>query len=595
MANFMLRFLVCNIYISVMIGILLAAKSFFKKCLTSRMQYQLWYLLIGLLVIPFVPAAPVEFPQFFHWLKKMIPAASHIKPSLVDTAVSYSLGTHWMKDFALSIYKDASPLAGERLFGIWIMGILMMLLFMAKSKTRLNAIKKSALPLQNARVRKLYCHCLDELKISRSIPLYSTAFLKSPIIVGIFRPCIYLPIHLISDFNATDLRYMLLHELQHYKHKDGLANNLMNLAGILYWFNPFVWYALKEMHIDREVACDTSVIKMLKEDCYESYGKTLIHLAQKISTPFPFSTAISGNMKQMKRRIKNIASYEKPTFRKQLQGCTIFGLIVLFLLGLAPTLSTYALDENRYQWNPNAKHIFYSDYSAYFQGYEGCFVLYDSSRDTWNLYSKEQATLRVSPNSTYKIYNALFGLEEGVITPQNSQIPWDKKIYPFEAWNADQNLPSAMEASVNWYFQEIDKQMGAASVTDYIHQINYGNENMHGDFPSYWLESSLKISPIEQVELLTKMYTNHFGFDPQNINAVKNAICLSTSTKGTLYGKTGTGRVNNQDVNGWFIGYVESAGHTYFFASNIQASHGATGSNASRIALSILSDLNIWK
>ena len=36
---------------------------------------------------------------------------------------------------------------------------------------------------------------------------------------------------------------MLLHELQHYKHKDAFANHLMNLAGILYWFNPFVWSA----------------------------------------------------------------------------------------------------------------------------------------------------------------------------------------------------------------------------------------------------------------------------------------------------------------------------------------------------------------
>ena len=41
------------------------------------------------------------------------------------------------------------------------------------------------------------------------------------------------------------MRYMLLHELQPYRHKDAIANYLMNFAGVLYWFNPFVWFGLK--------------------------------------------------------------------------------------------------------------------------------------------------------------------------------------------------------------------------------------------------------------------------------------------------------------------------------------------------------------
>ena len=89
-----------------------------------------------------------------------------------------------------------------------------------------------------------------------------------------------MPIHLISDHQKTDVRYILLHELQHYKHKDSLANYLMFLTAILYWFNPIVWYALKEMRNDREIACDTSVLKMLDECDYEKYGNTLILLSQ---------------------------------------------------------------------------------------------------------------------------------------------------------------------------------------------------------------------------------------------------------------------------------------------------------------------------
>ena len=392
------------------------------------------------------------------------------------------------------------------------------------------------------------------------------------------------------------MRYILLHELQHYKHKDAIASYLMNLAGVVYWFNPLVWFALREMRNDREVACDTSVLKMLEEDAYEDYGNTLINIAEKVSlTPFPFAAGLGGNMEQMKRRIINIASYEKPTFIKRVKGMTAFVLTAVLLIGFAPFISTYAADGRHYQWDSSSENISYVDLSTYFGEYEGSFVLYDLGNNAWSIHNMEHATLRVAPNSTYKIYDALFGLEEEIITPENSFIAWNGETYPFEAWNADHTLQSAMNSSVNWYFESVDEQLGAANISNYIQEIGYGNENISGDFSTYWMESSLKISPIEQVELLTQLQNNNFGFAPENINAVKDSICLSSSDAGTFYGKTGTGRVDGQDVNGWFIGYIETADNTYFFATNIGADSDATGGNATEITMSILSDMNIWK
>ena len=297
----------------------------------------------------------------------------------------------------------------------------------------------------------------------------------------------------------------------------------------------------------------------------------------------------------MKRRILKIASYQKPSILKRIKGISAFGMTVILLFGIAPALSTYASDSNRYEWNFSTKNISYLDFSAYFNQYEGSFVLYDSERNSWNVYNMEHAITRVSPNSTYKIYSALFGLEEGIITPEDSLIAWNKEIYPYEAWNADQNLHSAMDSSVNWYFQTIDKRIGVATIYNYIKKLGYGNENVSGKLSSYWMESSLKISPIEQVELLTRIYNNSPDFSPENINTVKDSICLSSSENGTFYGKTGTGRVDGQDVNGWFIGCVETADNTYFFATNIRADGNAAGSNATEITMSILSDMNIWK
>ena len=598
MANFMIRFLICNVFISGIIGILLIAKRIFKNNLSSRMQYNLWFLLLGLLAVPFIPFRLIGFPQIFSWLGSLRSSPASGTATAMGEAVGIPpIGnTDWMNDFALSVNIETPSIAGYTLLGIWIVGIFAMIILVIKSSLRLRNLEKSALPLQNPEVRRLYHRCLEEMGIHRNIPVYSTAFLKSPIIVGLLKPCIYLPIHLISDYNESDMRYMLLHELQHYKHKDAIANYLMNFAGVLYWFNPFVWFALREMRNDREVACDTSVLKMLEEDDYEDYGNTLINFIEKVSfSPFPFAANLSGNMKQIKRRIINIASYEKPTFYKKLKGMTAFILTTVLILGLTPFISTYAADESHYQWKSSSENISYVDFSKYFGKYEGSFVLYDLGNDAWSIHDIEHATLRVAPDSTYKIYDALFGLEEGVITPEDSFIAWNGESYPFEAWNADHTLQSAMASSVNWYFQSVDEQLGTTSVYDYIKKIGYGNENMSGDFSTYWMESSLKISPIEQVELLTQLQNNSFGFAPENINAVKNAICLSSSDAGTFYGKTGTGRVDGQDVNGWFIGYIETVDNTYFFATNIGAGSDATGGNATEITMSILSDMNIWK
>lgn len=598
MANFMIRFLICNVFISGIIGILLIAKRIFKNNLSSRMQYNLWFLLLGSLAVPFIPFRLIGFPQIFSWLGSLRSSPA----SGTATAMGEAVGIHpvgntdWMNDFALSVNSETPSIAGYILLGIWIIGIFAMIILVIKSSLRLRNLEKSGLPLQNPEVRRLYHRCLEEMGIHRNIPVYSTAFLKSPIIVGLLKPCIYLPIHLISDYNESDMRYMLLHELQHYKHKDAVASYLMNLAGVVYWFNPLVWYALKEMRNDREVACDTSVLKMLEEDAYEDYGNTLINFAEKVSlTPFPFAAGLGGNMDQMKRRIINIASYEKPTFIKRLKGMTAFVLISILLLGLTPFISTYAAESNRYQWNSSSENVSYVDLSSYFGEYKGSFVLYDSENDIWSIHDMDHAVLRVAPNSTYKIYDALFGLEEGIITPEDSLITWNGENYPFEAWNADQTLQSAMSASVNWYFQSVDEQLGAADLSKYVQKIGYGNENMSGDLSSYWMESSLKISPIEQVELLTKQHSNRFHFSPENINAVKDAIRLSSSDTGTIYGKTGTGRIDGHDVNGWFIGFIETTDHTYFFATNIGSDDGATGSAAAEITMSVLSDLQIWK
>ena len=89
--------------------------------------------------------------------------------------------------------------------------------------------------------------------------------------------------------------------------------------------------------------------------------------------------------------------------------------------------------------------------------------------------------------------------------------------------------------------QSLDQTAGLETLEDFYTYINYGNHDLSGGVSSFWAESSLKISPIEQVEMLQRLYINEFNFDADNIQTVKNALLLSSTANGNLYGKTGTG------------------------------------------------------
>lgn len=600
MADFTLRFFLCNGLICLLIGLFALARFLLKNSLTSRMRYHMWFWLLGLLTVPFWPFRAgwkMPHPSWFDGVSKVSAAAGVV---MGGNTASGPVSAGWMNDIGISVSRNAPSAVGRILCLIWMAGMFVMTCSVIKALLRFRSLRKSSLPLQNPAVYELYLACLAKLKIRRRIPVRSTAFLRSPVIAGFLRPCVYLPIHLISDCREKDIRYMLLHELQHYKHKDALANYAMNIAGIVYWFNPFVWYALREMKNDREMACDTSVLRILPETAYKEYGNTLLNFTEKISlTPYPFATGISGSMKQMKKRILNIADYRPASFREKMRGAFACAVIALLLSGAVPSLAVRDYNNDCYYFSEKENNIVWMDLSETFDGYDGCFVLYDDEAETWRIYGRDAAVTRIPPASTFKIFSALFALESGVITPEQSLIPWDGQNRRYEHWNEDQTLFSAMQDSVTWYFQALDARTGMSETEAYIRETGYGNQTVGKDVSSYWMDDTLRISPVEQIEMLRKLYDNRFGFSPENVEAVKKSICLYDSGKTALYGKTGTQEADGRNISGWFVGYLEKDGRTFFFAANIRseekdaAAAQASGPAAAELTFSILSDLGL--
>ena len=597
MSNWIIHFLISNIFICIFTLVIIGTKKLLKKYLSAATQYHLWFLLFLLLAVPFFPVQ-IHGSQLFSWLHFF-----HTDSGLnsgTDTLSKLTSNTqnillNQVNDFSVSISSQFSGGLNTILFLIWIMGVMIMSVLTLHSLNYVRSIKRSALPLQNQQVKTIYYDCLKELKISHQVPVYSTAFLKSPVLIGIIHPRIYIPIHLISELNPDDMRFMLLHELQHYRHKDTLIGFLMVISNILYWFNPFIWYALKEIHCDRELACDSAVLQMISTDEYQAYGMTLINFAEKLSSfSSPLAVGMSGNFRQMKRRILNIAIFRKETLYQKMRALIIYLVISAVFIGCTPILSIGASTQDVYHFHDTDKNISLLDVSAIFGSYDGSFVLYDNHLDSWKIYNLEEANKRIPPDSTYKIYDALLGLESGIITPEHSSMAWNGEHFSYSAWENDQDLNSAMQNSVNWYFQTMDSQLGLNKIQEFLNEIEYGNQTTSSNLKLYWSDFSLKISPIEQVELLKKFNTNGFHLHSQNVLSVKNAIKIVGTSDGTFYGKTGTGCIDGQDINGWFIGYIETSDNIYYFATNIQSDSNATGKKALEITSAILKKLHIW-
>jgi beta-lactamase class D len=229
----------------------------------------------------------------------------------------------------------------------------------------------------------------------------------------------------------------------------------------------------------------------------------------------------------------------------------------------------------------------------YFEGFKGAFVLYDLNGNHYIRYNPERCAERFIPASTYKIMNSLIGLETGVIPDEKFVIKWDGTQYAIPAWNQDHTLKTAIENSVVWYYQELARRVGKERMQKFVNAVDYGNKDISEDIDTFWLEGGLRISANEQVAFLRRLYQNDLPFSARSVKIVKEILVLEKNDSYKLSGKTGSGQ-RLIPHEGWFVGYLETKGNVYFFATNIETSNPdglANGESARRISLNIFQGL----
>ena len=250
----------------------------------------LWGIVALRLVVPFsfesaLSLIPSAETFNAHNIQYETPAISSGIPA-VNNAVNPVLG----ETFAPNSVGSINPLYIWTLVvsAIWLVGIAAMLLYAVISYVRVRQ------------------------SVAERVPYEGNIFLcdqvKSPFILGLVRPKIYLP----SNMDATAMEPVIAHEKAHLARRDHWWKPLGFLILTVHWFNPLCWIAYVLLCRDIELACDEKVIRQMDLDEKKQYSIALLECStqRRLVTICPLAFGEVG----VKERVKNVLNYKKPAF-----------------------------------------------------------------------------------------------------------------------------------------------------------------------------------------------------------------------------------------------------------------------------------------
>lgn len=232
------------------------------------------------------------------------------------------------------------------------------------------------------------------------------------------------------------------------------------------------------------------------------------------------------------------------------------GLAIFVLLSVASSGKASEPATERADWK---KH--FDDAGA-----KGTIIVIDerASKKGAFVYNAARAKVRYSPASTYKIPHTLFALQEGAVRDEFQVFQWDGVRRTFSGHNQDQDLRSAMRHSTLWVYQRFAKHIGESQARKYLNSIDYGNADPTAPTGDYWVDGNLRISAVEQIAFLQRLYRNQLPFSVEHQRLVKDLLINEAGHEWILRAKTGwEGRY------GWWVGWVEWREGPVFFALNI--------------------------
>ena len=336
---------------SVLVGFILLIRFLIKDYMKKSIIYYLWFILIIKLLIPFGPESKLSLFNLINITSneetnlvsnnyKLLNEELSSNPSnIINSTIDNDINLHLDNEIITndpnedSINKDNINFSyKEVLFVIWIIGVVIITakILISYLKLKLN-INKEYKEYKNYDLDIDISKEIKFLSIKRNIEVRITNEINSPSLCGIINPKILIPLNMINNINKDEMKYIVIHELFHYKRKDILVSWLTSIVRTIHWFNPIILFGLSTMRSDCESACDEMVLSKLDDNENIKYGNTIINVLHLINSKntVPGTTSMVTNKKRIKDRIKSIAE------NKKFDSKTIFlGVIAIAILAV---------------------------------------------------------------------------------------------------------------------------------------------------------------------------------------------------------------------------------------------------------------------
>lgn len=247
-----------------------------------------------------------------------------------------------------------------------------------------------------------------------------------------------------------------------------------------------------------------------------------------------------------------------------------------------------------------------ADWSEYFGGLNGAAVFYKPDTRHYTIYNPDLVSVRRSPCSTFKIVSSLIGLEKGIIPAEDSVRPWSGEVFWNENWNRDIDFEQAFKTSCIWYFREVINEIGTDIMQEELERLSYGNcditdwegrtntNNNNRALTGFWVESSLKISAKEQVEVMERIFGDNTAYSEESLERLKAAMLLTEDgvPDYNIYGKTGLGKLGGITVDSWYTGFLEAGGEPVYFCIYLGRTDGmeVSSAKAKQIAIRLVGE-----
>lgn len=195
-------------------------------------------------------------------------------------------------------------------------------------------------------------------------------------------------------------------------------------------------------------------------------------------------------------------------------------------------------------------------------------------------------TREVTPASTFKIAISLMGYDAGVLKSEHDPVlPFKPGYVDWRpSWRQPSDPARWMSESVVWYSQQVTQALGPKRFSAYVSRFDYGNHDLTGTpgkddgLTTAWLSSSLRISPLGQVQFLRKVVRRTLPVSAQAFDMTDRITRIEGGFDGwAVHGKTGAGSpptfwqgVQDHGAYGWFVGWATKGERKVVFARLIQ-------------------------